>query len=106
MRRIQAFRPQREFHGDKRFAGPGFSEAELEIARAAERLARDWGLMPYQASLAWLLFRPGVASAIVGAETVEEITANASAADTTLEQAQIEALTALHGDCTASKLIT
>ncbi|MET8987790.1 hypothetical protein ABZW49_20275 [Nonomuraea wenchangensis] len=54
--------------------------------------------MPYQASLACLLSRPAVASAIVGAETVEEITANASDADTALEQAQIEALTALHGD--------
>ena len=46
-------------------------------------------------SLAWLLSRPAVASAIVGAETVEEITANATAADVILEQAQLDALTAL-----------
>jgi aryl-alcohol dehydrogenase-like predicted oxidoreductase len=32
---------------------------------------------------------------IVGAETVDEITANATAADVTLEQAQLDALTAL-----------
>jgi aryl-alcohol dehydrogenase-like predicted oxidoreductase len=86
---------QRGIHGDKRFGGSGFTETELEIGRAAERLSQDWSLQPYQVSLAWLLSRPAVASAIVGAETVEEITANATAADVILEQAQLEALTAL-----------
>jgi aryl-alcohol dehydrogenase-like predicted oxidoreductase len=85
----------REVHGDMRFAGPGFSEAELALAREVERLARQWGLRPHQVSLAWLLSRPAVASAIVGAETVEEITANASAADTVLDRAQLDALTTL-----------
>jgi 1-deoxyxylulose-5-phosphate synthase len=42
-----------------------------------------------------LLSRPTVASAIVGAETVEEITANAAAANTVLERTQLDALTAL-----------
>ena len=73
-------------HGDKR------------IGRAAERLSRDWGLQPCQVSLAWLLSRPAVASAIVGAATVDEITANATAADVVLEQAHLEALTALRAD--------
>ena len=86
---------EREFAGDKRFGGSGFTETELEIGRAVERLSQDWSLQPYQVSLAWLLSRPAVASAIVGAETVEEITANATAADVTLEQAQLDALTAL-----------
>ena len=45
--------------------------------------------------LAWLLSRPAVASAIVGAETEVEVTANATAADVTLDQAQLDALTAL-----------
>jgi 1-deoxyxylulose-5-phosphate synthase len=81
---------QRGVQGDQRFGGPGFTEAELEIGRTVER-----GLQPYQVSLAWLLSRPAVASAIVGAETVEEVTANATAADVILEQAQLDALTAL-----------
>jgi aryl-alcohol dehydrogenase-like predicted oxidoreductase len=46
-------------------------------------------------SLAWLLSRPAVASAIVGAETTEEVTANATAADVTLDQTQLDAPTAL-----------
>src|SRR5215217_2845778 len=86
---------EREFIGDLRFAGSGFPEAELQIGRTVERLSQDWGLRPYQVSLAWLLSRPAVASAIVGAETVEELTANASAADGVLEQAQLDALTTL-----------
>jgi aryl-alcohol dehydrogenase-like predicted oxidoreductase len=85
----------REFIGDVRFAGSGFPEAELEIGRTVERLSQDWGLRPYQVSLAWLLSRPAVASAIVGAETVEELTANASAADVVLDQAQLDDLTKL-----------
>jgi aryl-alcohol dehydrogenase-like predicted oxidoreductase len=85
----------REFAGDQRFGGSGFSDAEFDVGRGVERLSQDWSLQPYQVSLAWLLSRPAVASVIVGAETVEEITANATAANVKLEQAQIDALTAL-----------
>ena len=52
-------------------------------------------MQSYQVSLAWLLSARRVASAIVGAETVEEVTANATSADVTLDQAQLDALTAL-----------
>src|SRR5215203_4821966 len=86
---------EREFAGDKRFGGLGFTQTELEIGRAVERLSQDWSLQPYQVSLAWLLSRPAVASAIVGAETVEEITANATAVDVVLDHAQLDAITAL-----------
>jgi aryl-alcohol dehydrogenase-like predicted oxidoreductase len=77
---------EREFSGDRRFGGSGFTGTELEIGRAVERLSQEWGLEPYQVSLAWLLSRPAVASAIVGAETEVEVTANATAADVTLDQ--------------------
>jgi aryl-alcohol dehydrogenase-like predicted oxidoreductase len=86
---------QREFAGDKRFGGSGFTKTELEIGRAVERLAQDWSQQPYQVSLAWLLSRPAVASVIVGAETVDEVTANATAADVILEQTQLDDLTTL-----------
>ena len=78
--------------------GPGFSEAELHVGRAIERRSEEWGLRPHQISHAWLLSRPAVASAIVGAETVDEITANASAADVVLNNAQLDALSALSID--------
>lgn len=85
----------REVSGDQRFAGSGFTPAEIEVARQVERLSRSWGLQPYQASLAWLRSRPAVASVIVGAETIDEVHANASAADVTLDPEQLDTLTAL-----------
>ena len=85
----------RDVAGDQRFSGAGFTEAEIAVAREVERLSRTWGLAPYQVSLAWLLSRPAVASAIVGAETIDELRANATAADVALESAQLDALTAL-----------
>jgi aryl-alcohol dehydrogenase-like predicted oxidoreductase len=63
----------------------------LEIGRAVERLSEEWGLQPYQVSLAWLLDRPAVASVIVGAEAAAEVTANATAAAVTLDPAQMDA---------------
>ena len=54
-----------------------------------------------QVSLAWLLSRPAVASVIVGAETVEELRANASAADVELTQEQLDAVSALTAGTTS-----
>jgi 1-deoxyxylulose-5-phosphate synthase len=85
----------RDVAGDQRFSGAGFTEAEIALGTALEGLSRAWDLAPYQVSLAWLLSRPAVASAIVGAETVDELHANATAADVQLEPAQLDALTAL-----------
>jgi aryl-alcohol dehydrogenase-like predicted oxidoreductase len=85
----------RKVSGDQRFSGAGFSDAEIAIAREVDRLSRAWGLTPYQVSLAWLLSRPAVASAIVGAETIDELRGNATAADIELEPAKLNALTEL-----------
>ncbi len=85
----------RDVVGDQRFQGAGFPESEIAIAREVERLSREWGRQPYQVSLAWLLSRPAVTSVIVGAETPDELRANATAADVQLEPAQRDALTAL-----------
>ena len=85
----------REIAGGARYGGPGFSEAEVAVAREVDRLAREWGMEMYQVSLAWLLSRPAVASVIVGAETIDELRANASAADVELTPEQLEAVSAL-----------
>ena len=85
----------RDVAGDQRFSGRGFSESEIAIAREVDTLSREWGLGLNQVSLAWLLSRPAVASAIVGAENIDELHANASAADIDLDMSQLEALTAL-----------
>ena len=91
----------REVSGDQRFGAAGFSGSEVAVAREVDRLARVWGLAPYQVSLAWLLSRAAVASAIVGAETPEELHANATAADVELEPEQLATLTALAAESAA-----
>src|SRR6476661_774119 len=91
----------RDVAGDQRFAGPGFSDAEIALAREVDNLSREWGLALYQISLAWLLSRAAVASAIVGAETPEELHANATAADVELEPEQLATLTALAAESAA-----
>jgi aryl-alcohol dehydrogenase-like predicted oxidoreductase len=86
---------ERDVVGDQRFSGAGFTEAEVGVAGEVERLSREWGLEPYQTSLAWLISRPAVSSVIVGAENGDELRANASAADVTLDAAQLDAITQL-----------
>ena len=90
----------RAIAGDERYGGRGFSDAEIAVARELDRLAREWGPEMQQVSLAWLLSRPAVASVIVGAETVDELRANASAADVELTAQQLDAVSALTADLT------
>jgi 1-deoxyxylulose-5-phosphate synthase len=85
----------RDVSGDQRFGAPGFPPQEVAVAREVDRLAREWGLGMHQVALAWLLSRPAVASVIVGPESVEELRADATAADVRLAPEQLEALTAL-----------
>src|SRR4051794_22049945 len=82
----------REIAGDRRYGGPGFTEAEIAVARELARLAREWGMQMQQVSLAWLLSRPAVASVIVGAESADELRANASAGGGEVPPGQIENL--------------
>jgi aryl-alcohol dehydrogenase-like predicted oxidoreductase len=56
------------------------AEALTRSTRVAE-IARKAGLSPAVAALAWVVGRPGVASAIVGATRAEQLTENLKAAD-------------------------
>ncbi|GAA1741742.1 aldo/keto reductase [Isoptericola hypogeus] len=85
----------RETSGDQRFGAPGFPPAEIALAHEVDRLSREWGLEMQQVALAWLLSRPAVASAIVGPESVDELRADASAAEVELSAEQLDALTVL-----------
>jgi len=85
----------RPIAGGKRYGGPGYSNAEIAVARQLDQLAREWGLGMQQVSLAWLLSRPAVASVIVGAETADELRANAAAADIELTREQLDVVSAL-----------
>lgn len=71
------------------------------IATTAERyaaLARDHGLTPTQLALAWCYHRPVVASTIIGATSVEQLTEDLAAWDTKLDAATLAAVDALHDE--------
>jgi aryl-alcohol dehydrogenase-like predicted oxidoreductase len=64
---------QRSYIGNSRWGGPGFTEQEREVGVRVAELAEVWGLPPSSVALAWLLAKPGIATAIVGPETVAEL---------------------------------
>ena len=85
----------REFIGQRRWQGAGFTEREIALAVELERLASLHQQRPASLALAWLLSRPMVATALVGAESVEELEANAATADLDLPQEVIDAVDAI-----------
>lgn len=70
---------KRPISGAQRWGGPAFSPAQIEIASQLDDIAEQNGFSTPQLALAWLLSRDGVASAIIGPETLDELEANAAA---------------------------
>ena len=56
------------------------------------RIAKESGVSPASVALAWVMSRPGVASTIIGARTVEQLEQNLAAADFMPTPEQIAAL--------------
>jgi aryl-alcohol dehydrogenase-like predicted oxidoreductase len=71
----------REATGHKRWGGPGYTQAQLEVAAALEALAREAGYAPAALALSWMLSKPSVASAVIGPETLAELEQNVAIAD-------------------------
>jgi aryl-alcohol dehydrogenase-like predicted oxidoreductase len=64
-------------------------------AERLDALAAQWGHSPAHLAIAWLLSRPFLATAIIGAETVAELETSVKATDIKLDPVQIAALDAL-----------
>lgn len=62
------------------------------ILQALDAVAGSSGATPAQVALAWLIARPGIASAIVSASSAEQMDSLLSAADVTLTPAEMGAL--------------
>src|SRR5262249_26021807 len=63
------------------FLKPKLTPENLARAQRVATLARAAGHTPAQAALGWVLRRPGVASAIVGATRTEQLADNLAAGD-------------------------
>lgn len=75
-----------------RSGGLPFPEPQLQRAARLGALADEWGEPAARVALAWLLARPGLTSAIIGPETVEQLEELRPAADLELTPEQDAAL--------------
>jgi aryl-alcohol dehydrogenase-like predicted oxidoreductase len=82
----------RRYAGDARWGGRSYSGAELALAENFSSHARKWGIPENHLAVAWLLTKPGVASAIVGPESIAELDALAGSSAVRLSSEQVEAL--------------
>ncbi len=85
----------RPFAGMQRYRGgqgPSFTPEQIAVAEKIEAFGKEWGYTPSQLAVAWVLSRPGVANVVVGAESLDEIKENALAADISLAEQQLQAL--------------
>lgn len=68
------------------------SEAAFQVLDVVRTIARECETTPACVALAWLAQRPGVASIVMGARTLEQLEGNMRAADLSLTLAQIHEL--------------
>lgn len=81
----------------ERFVKRWFTDANWSLAEGMEAVAREGGLSLPHLTLAWVMARPGVTAAIVGASRPEQVVQNAAACDVALSaeaMARVEELSA------------
>jgi len=72
---------------DSQFTAPALRPDVLEaVAQLRRKVAEPLGISVTQLSLAWILRRGGITSAIVGATSVEQVAENIAAADIELDE--------------------
>lgn len=87
----------RAYAGNARWGGAGFTDDERSLGARVAKLADDWGYASATVALAWLLAKPGVASAIVGPESATELAELVPAAELALTREQMNELDQLVG---------
>jgi len=75
-----------------RYTHPGAEEATAKYVK----LTQEHGLDPAQAALAYLLTKPFLASAIIGATTLDQLKSNIRAADLVLPETLIQGIEVIH----------
>ncbi len=78
--------------GANPFGDSKFTNRNWAILDTLREIAAELGSTPAQAALAWVMARPGVASTLVGARTVAQLTGNIAAASLRLSDDQMSRL--------------
>jgi aryl-alcohol dehydrogenase-like predicted oxidoreductase len=74
------------------FVTRAFTEAAFNVLDVLTNVAKEAGTTVARAALAWVVQRPGVASTIIGARTMEQLEDNLGALEVKLSAEQIRAL--------------
>jgi aryl-alcohol dehydrogenase-like predicted oxidoreductase len=74
------------------FVSRAFTEQAFKVLDVLTTVAREAGTTPSRAALAWVVERPGIASTIIGARTMEQLEDNLGALEVNLTGEQIQAL--------------
>jgi len=74
------------------------NESNLNKARQVSHLAREAGMTPAHLALSWILLRPEISSAIVGATTVDQLTENLAASDVVLSDDLLAEISTILGE--------
>ncbi len=89
--RVKNLSPEDHRRNDPMFAEPQLS-ANLSLVQGLERLAKEHHMAVAELALAWVLRRPEVTGAIVGARRPDQIQETAGAADTVLSTDAVQAI--------------
>ena len=79
------------------------NDVNLNKARQLTHLAKEAGITPGHMALAWILRRPEISSAIVGATTVSQLQENIAASDVTLSDDTLAEISAILGEPPSSR---
>jgi aryl-alcohol dehydrogenase-like predicted oxidoreductase len=74
------------------FVARAFTEQAFTVVDVLTKVAQEAGTTPARAALTWVVQRPGIASTIIGARTMEQLEDNLGALEVKLTEAQIAAL--------------
>lgn len=95
---LLAARPTGRPVGGERWGGSATDVGRSQLAAKFIELCESWDLTPATVAISWLFSKPGIASAIVGPETVGEMTALVDAGDLELDSQQIQSIDLLGSD--------
>lgn len=79
------------------------TEENIEIAKRLTDLARSFDLTPGQLALAWILRRPEISCAIVGATKIEQLEENLAATEVEITEEIEEKINAIIGEAPTSR---
>ena len=88
---------------DPRFQSPQIGQ-HLQLVEGLRKIAAQHGRTVAELAIAWVLRRPEVTSAIVGARRPSQVTETVKAAEWTLSQSDIEAIDALRSAATQANV--